>query len=449
MYSGFESTLAPTSRKYAKPFCVGTIEPRAGRSTPLIRPWIKSAAAMMAPEFPAEVQPSARPSLHRRAQTAIDESGLLRTAWAGCSSMAIACVQGTNCGLRAFAELTHRLVALGLGLAPDDLHVLARSLRDLEQRRLRHIQVSAVDDGREVAEEEREQKRADMTAVDVGVGHRHDAVISDLLDVEVVADASAHGRDEVANLVGRQNLVESSLFDVEDLAAQRQNRLRAPVAAALGVAELPLRLALELRLQHLDADHGGEAFAHVLAGEVWILLFEDSCLPRVAVQHVGERRPKPGQVGAALDRVDGVRKCDHVLYERVVVLEGDLDLGAFDLAVDVERRVVHDRLVAVQGADEGDDAALEVKRARVAEDLVGERDLEALVQVGHLAQTVEDDVTVEPGLGADRWVGPESDDGACAVGLAHRLEAALRHAPLVLLVVHLAAPMHPDLEALA
>ena len=54
---------------------------------------------MMAPEFPAEVQPSARPSLHRRAQTAIDESGLLRTAWAGCSSMAIACVQGTNCSL--------------------------------------------------------------------------------------------------------------------------------------------------------------------------------------------------------------------------------------------------------------------------------------------------------------------------------------------------------------
>ena len=403
---------------------------------------------------------------------------------------------------------------------------------------MRHIQVSAVDDGREVAEEEREQKRADMTAVDVGVGHRHDAVISDLLDVEVVADASAHGRDEVANLVGRQNLVESSLFDVEDLAAQRQNRLRAPVAAALGgaagrvslhdvelgkrrvalgavgelagkrarleealaldevaslagslagarggerllndpatfrrvlveilrepfrqrqrhmtlhlgVAELPLRLALELRLQHLDADHGGEAFAHVLAGEVWILLFEDSCLPRVAVQHVGERRAKPGQVGAALDRVDGVRKCDHVLYERVVVLEGDLDLGAFDLAVDVERRDVHDRLVAVQGADEGDDAALEVKRARVAEDLVGERDLEALVQVGHLAQTVEDDVTVEPGLGEDLWVGPEPDDGACAVGLAHRLDAALRHAPLVLLVVHLAAPMHPDLEALA
>ena len=154
-------------------------------------------------------------------------------------------------------------------------------------------------------------------------------------------------------------------------------------------------------------------------------------------------------MGAALDRVDGVRKCDHVLYERVVVLEGDLDLGAFDLAVDVERRDVHDRLVAVQGADEGDDAALEVKRARVAEDLVGERDLEALVQVGHLAQTVEDDVTVEPGLGEDLWVGPEPDDGACAVGLAHRLDAALRHAPLVLLVVHLAAPMHPDLEALA
>ena len=83
MYSGLESTFAPTSRKYVNPVCVGTMEPRAGRSTPLIRPWTNSAVAMIAPEFPAETQASAWPSLHRRAQTFIDESALERTACAG------------------------------------------------------------------------------------------------------------------------------------------------------------------------------------------------------------------------------------------------------------------------------------------------------------------------------------------------------------------------------
>src|SRR6266581_4278285 len=101
--------------------------------------------------------------------------------------------------LGALAELTHRLVAVSLGLAPDDLHVLAGALRHFEERRLRHVEVTHVDHLGEIAEEEREQKGADVTAVDVCIGHRHDAVVADLLDVEVVADARAHGRDEVAD----------------------------------------------------------------------------------------------------------------------------------------------------------------------------------------------------------------------------------------------------------
>ena len=88
-YSGLESTLAPTSRKYAKPFRVGMIEPSAGRSTPRIRPCTNSAVAMIAPELPAEIHPSARPSLQSLAHTLMDESGLERTAWAGCSSIPI------------------------------------------------------------------------------------------------------------------------------------------------------------------------------------------------------------------------------------------------------------------------------------------------------------------------------------------------------------------------
>ena len=51
---------------------------------------------MIAPELPAEIHPSARPSLHMRAHTHTDESGFDRTACAGCSSIAITCVQGTS-----------------------------------------------------------------------------------------------------------------------------------------------------------------------------------------------------------------------------------------------------------------------------------------------------------------------------------------------------------------
>src|SRR6202158_5938665 len=73
---------------------MGTIEPSAGRSTPLMRPWISNAVAMIAPELPADIHPSALPSLHSRADTAIDESGFERTACAGWSSIATTCVDG-------------------------------------------------------------------------------------------------------------------------------------------------------------------------------------------------------------------------------------------------------------------------------------------------------------------------------------------------------------------
>ena len=110
------------------------------------------------------------------------------------------------------------------------------ALEDFVQRRLRHVEVAHLDDLREIAEEERQQQRADVTAVDVGVGHGHDLVVADLVDVEVIADARAHRGDEVANLFKGEHLVEPSLLDVEDFAAQRQDGLRLAVASALGGA---------------------------------------------------------------------------------------------------------------------------------------------------------------------------------------------------------------------
>ena len=58
---------------------------------------------------------------------------------------------------------------------------------DLVQRRLRDVDVTALDQHRHLAVEEGQQQRADVRAVDVGVGHDDDAVVAQLVDVEVLA----------------------------------------------------------------------------------------------------------------------------------------------------------------------------------------------------------------------------------------------------------------------
>src|SRR5207302_3430077 len=190
-------------------------------------------------------------------------------------------------------------------------------------------------------------------------------------------------------------------------------------------------------------------FAHVLTAEIRVLFLEDPGLARVPVEHVRQRGAKAGQVGAAFGRVDRIGERDHVLDEGLVVLQRDLDLRPFDLAVDVERRNVDDGLVSVERPDEGDDAALEVEGARVAKGLVCQRDLKALVEVRHLAEAVLDDLAVELGVREDLRVGPEPDDRAGVVGLADNLDRAPRYAALELHVVDLAAEMDPDLQLLA
>ena len=68
----------------------------------------------------------------------------------------------------------------------------------------------------------------------------------------------------------------------------RDDRLHEP--AHLGVAELGLGLALELRIAQLDRDDRGQALADVLAGEVVVLLLEDALPARVVVDRPGQAR---------------------------------------------------------------------------------------------------------------------------------------------------------------
>ena len=106
----------------------------------------------------------------------------------------------------------------------------------------------------------------------------------------------------------------------------------------LGVAELRLGLALELRLAELDRDDRGQALADVVAGEVLVLLLEEALLPRVAVDQRGHRRAEALLVRAALGRGDRVRVGVHGLRVGVGPLQGDLDgdppLGVLGLEVD-------------------------------------------------------------------------------------------------------------------
>src|SRR3989442_667312 len=83
------SIVAPASRRHAGfPREVGSIPQSAGRSMPRMRPSVMSAAAIVAPVFPAETTASASPVFTITVATPIDVSPRLRSAFAGCSSIA-------------------------------------------------------------------------------------------------------------------------------------------------------------------------------------------------------------------------------------------------------------------------------------------------------------------------------------------------------------------------
>ena len=143
--------------------------------------------------------------------------------------------------LLARAGDEHGLLEAGL-----DQIVLERALvlevglrlaaRHLVERRLGDVDVALLHQLRHLPVEEGQQQRADVGAVDVGVGHDDDLVVAQLRQVEVVADAGAERGDDVGHLLGGQHLVDARALDVEDLAADRQHGLKLALAALLGRA---------------------------------------------------------------------------------------------------------------------------------------------------------------------------------------------------------------------
>ena len=103
-----------------------------------------------------------------------------------------------RCGssLRPLPLAVRHVVPLALGV---EVPLLLAVLHQV-QRRLREVDEPGVDQLAHVPEEEREQQRADVGAVDVGVGHDHDPVVPGLLQVELLADAGADRGDERLDL---------------------------------------------------------------------------------------------------------------------------------------------------------------------------------------------------------------------------------------------------------
>ena len=95
------------------------------------------------------------------------------------------------------------------------------------------------------------------------IRHADDAVVAQLALVEIVVDAAAERGDHALDLLVFEHAVEPRLFDVQDLAAQGQDRLEPPVAPLL------CRAARRVALDEVDLAQLRALFAAIseLAGE--------------------------------------------------------------------------------------------------------------------------------------------------------------------------------------
>ena len=73
--------------------------------------------------------------------------------------------------------------------------------------------------------EERHQQGRDVRAVDVGVGHDDDPLVAQRILVELVAVAAAQCERQVGDLAVGADFVGGGAGDVEDLAADGEDRL--------------------------------------------------------------------------------------------------------------------------------------------------------------------------------------------------------------------------------
>ena len=138
--------------------------------------------------------------------------------------------------LREFRGLT---LVFPVGVGVDVLLHAALRVDQLKpvQRRNRRIHPPCLDQGTHVSEEQGGEQTADMRPVRVGIGHEDDLPIAGRIHLEGTPGACADHLDDGGAFSILEHVADRGLLHVQNLAADRQQRLELGVAGVLGGAE--------------------------------------------------------------------------------------------------------------------------------------------------------------------------------------------------------------------
>ena len=194
-------------------------------------------------------------------------------------------------------------------------------------------------------------------------------------------------------------------------------------ALDLVVAELRLRLPLELGVGDLHADDAGDAFADVLARHRLLVVLEQLRVARVVVDDARERRTEAREMRAALDRVDVVREGeDRLVVFLRDVLHRDFDADPVLLAAHRDHVVVEHRAPRVDRLHVADDAVLVDVGLLLARRLLREDDDDARVQERKLLEALRQEVPLEAAVLENLVVRVERHRGAGLRRFAHDVQ---------------------------
>jgi hypothetical protein len=211
----------------------------------------------------------------------------------------------------------------------------------------------------------------------------------------------------------------------------------------LAVAELRLGLPFELRIPHLHADDRGQTFPHVVAAERFGVFFEEIVSVGITVDGAGQRGLEAHQVGAAFFGVDVVRERKEVFRVPVVILQRHFKNQVRPLRLHINR-FMQRGLGFVEMIDERDDPALVMEDLFFFLTIVLERDGQALVEKGQLAEPLRQYIETEFQRFKNLAVRLKTHLRAPAFGFAGDGERGLGFAALIPLLEDLA--VLPDFQ---
>ena len=189
-----------------------------------------------------------------------------------------------------------------------------------------------------------------------------------------------------------------------------------------GVAQLGLGLTLELGLGQLDRNDTGKTLAHILAGEILIVLLQLVVLAGIIVDDAGQRRLEAGLMHTALGGMDVVGEGLHQLVVAVGVLKGDFGLAVLLHRLEIDGTFVQRILVGVQVGHILPDTALIAHG--ILNDVfgipaVGDGDAQSGIEEGLLPQTGMQHLIIIDQIVKNLAVGLKGDLGTAAIGGAH------------------------------